>query len=99
MSPAPSYLHPSLVEVLQYFTFQHLPPHLQTVSRPFAALAAQVAKRGGGLECTVALRKLLEAKDAAVRAALSSPGAATRVDSLMSSVDPEWVVAAEGGQS
>jgi hypothetical protein len=65
-------LHPSITGVLRYFTYDHLPPHLQAISRPFAKLADQIAMRSlegaDGPETTVALRKLLEAKDAAVRA-------------------------------
>jgi hypothetical protein len=57
--------------VLKFFSFTHLPPHLQEVSRPFAELAKQVAERApDNQETTVALRKLLEAKDSAVRATL-----------------------------
>lgn len=59
------------VRILEFFKFDHLPPHLQEVSAPFAVLAEQVARRApDNEETTVALRKLLEAKDAAVRAAL-----------------------------
>jgi hypothetical protein len=47
-----------------------LPEHLQETSRPFAELAYTVAKQSDNRETTVALRKLLEAKDAAVRAVL-----------------------------
>ncbi len=55
----------------QFFTFEHLPPHLQTISREFAILATQVVNAlPSNPERTVALRKLLESKDAAVRAAL-----------------------------
>jgi hypothetical protein len=54
--------------IAQFFTFAHLPPHLQEVSRPFAELAAKVVELPRNPERTVALRKLLEAKDAAVRA-------------------------------
>lgn len=80
-------MHPSTLEILQHFNFSHLPPHLQEVSRPFAALALQIAERGGGPECTVSLRHLLEAKDAAVRAVL--PGnAAERVQALRASLAP-----------
>jgi hypothetical protein len=57
--------------LLQFFKFEHLPPHLQEVSRPFCATAEWVVQN---LPCnperTVALRKLLEAKDCAVRARL-----------------------------
>jgi len=56
---------------MQFFAWGHLPAHLQEVSRPFAALAAQiVSDLPQNPERTVALRKLLEAKDAAVRAKL-----------------------------
>jgi hypothetical protein len=57
--------------IVQYFTYEHLPTHLQEVSRPFAELAARVQRLPRNPERTVALRKLLEAKDAAVRAALT----------------------------
>lgn len=57
--------------ILQFFAFEHLPPHLQDVSRPFGVLATDiVAWLPRNPERTVALRKLLEAKDAAVRAKL-----------------------------
>ena len=56
----------------QFFAWSHLPPHLQAVSQPFGELAeriVQVVPRNP--ERTVALRKLLEAKDAAVRAVVA----------------------------
>lgn len=57
--------------ILQYFAWSHLPPHLQAVSRPFAELAgAVIMPQPRSPERTVALRKLLECKDATVRAAL-----------------------------
>jgi hypothetical protein len=57
--------------MLKWFEFAHLPPHLQEVSRPFGELASKVCEVcESGPERTVALRKLLEAKDAAVRAKL-----------------------------
>lgn len=55
----------------QFFAYAHLPPHLQEVSKPFADLAATVLTLPRNPERTVALRKLLEAKDAAVRAKLA----------------------------
>jgi len=59
--------------LLKYFTYEHLPDHLQEVSRPFCRLAHQIARQDGDeTEQRVALRKLLEAKDAAVRAEVSS---------------------------
>lgn len=57
--------------IQQFFTYAHLPPHLQAVSKPFGDLAALIeATVPRNAERTVALRKILEAKDAAVRAVL-----------------------------
>lgn len=57
--------------ILQFFQFQHLPPKLQDVSRPFCELADIVCTTlPRNPERTIVLRKLLEAKDAAVRAVL-----------------------------
>ena len=56
--------------ILKHFSFEHLPPHLQRVSMAFAGLALEIDRRGQGPETSTALRKLLEAKDAAVRAAI-----------------------------
>lgn len=58
-------------EILRYFAYEHLPEHLAEVSKPFSELAWLVAERlPHCAETSVALRKLLEAKDAAVRAAV-----------------------------
>ena len=58
--------------ILQFFTWEHLPPKLQEISKPFGELATHiVATLPRNAERTVALRKLLEGKDAAVRAALA----------------------------
>ena len=55
--------------ILRYFHFAHLPSHLQVVSIKFFELACSlIALVPRNAERTVALRKLLEAKDAAVRA-------------------------------
>jgi len=57
--------------ILRFFSYKHLPPTLAEVSRPFCDLAAHVvATLPRSAERTVTLRKLLEAKDAAVRASL-----------------------------
>lgn len=57
--------------ILKYFQYSHLPPHLQTISAPFANLASLIVEAvPRNAERTVALRKLLESKDAAVRAGL-----------------------------
>ncbi len=53
----------------QFFTYEHLPQHLQAISKPFCELAQQILEAiPRNPERTVALRKLLESKDAAVRA-------------------------------
>jgi hypothetical protein len=73
--------------IMQYFEYAHLPSHLQRVSKPFGDLARSIVAEDGiagedgaerlhlprNAERTVALRKLLESKDAAVRAALAKP--------------------------
>ena len=60
--------------MLQFFAFAHLPPALQDVSRSFGELAEQIAANlPQNPERTVCLRKLLEAKDCAVRAVLYEP--------------------------
>lgn len=57
--------------MLQFFAYAHLPEHLQRVSAPFGDLAQQIVETlPSNPERTVALRKLLEAKDCAVRALL-----------------------------
>ena len=58
--------------ILQFFEFKHLPPHLQDISSPFHDMAHRIAQTvPRNPERTVALRKLLEAKDAvSVRAAI-----------------------------
>lgn len=55
--------------MLKWFAYDHLPEHLQQVSKPFCDVAHRViALVEPGPERTAALRHLLEAKDAAVRA-------------------------------
>ncbi len=55
--------------IMQFFAYAHLPPHLQAVSAPFGELAVRLVESlPRNPERTAALRKLLEAKDAAVRA-------------------------------
>lgn len=69
----------------QFFAYEHLPEKLQAISKPFCDLARAIVGYEDGMpegtstqfplprnpERTVALRKLLDAKDAAVRAALA----------------------------
>ena len=57
----------------QFFKYEHLPAHLREVSKPFSDLANTILETTvGSAEQSVALRKLLESKDAAVRAKLIS---------------------------
>ena len=50
--------------IMQFFAYAHLPVHLQDVSTSIVETLPRNPER------TVALRKLLESKDAAVRAKL-----------------------------
>lgn len=57
--------------MMQFFAYEHLPAHLQAVSKPFGDLAKQIVETlPQNAERTAGLRKLLEAKDCAVRALL-----------------------------
>ena len=57
--------------ILQYFEYSHLPTDLQDISKPFAELAeVMVAELPRNPETSAGLRKLLEAKDCFVRAAI-----------------------------
>ena len=63
--------------MLQFCEYAHLPEHLQAVSKPFGELARTIVDTlPSNAERTVALRKLLEAKDCAVRAILYKEAAA-----------------------
>jgi hypothetical protein len=63
--------HPAVEALLKFFTYDHLPAPLQEISKPFCELAERIAGGPQNAETTTALRKLLEAKDCAVRAALA----------------------------
>jgi homoserine kinase len=57
--------------MLQFFESDHLAAPVQALAKQFDALAAQMVKdHAMSPERTVALRKLLEAKDAAARMVL-----------------------------
>jgi len=61
--------------ILKYFEYDHLPKNLQKISKPFRELAYFICNNISDSvlsdeERDMALRKLLEAKDCAVRAAL-----------------------------
>ena len=57
---------------MQFFAYDHLPERLRAVSKPFGEMAHAIVQTiPRNPERTVALRKLLESKDAAVRAFLA----------------------------
>ncbi len=57
--------------LIQFFAYEHLPAHLQAISKPFGEIARQLdADLPSNPEKTTAFRKLLEAKDCAVRAVI-----------------------------
>lgn len=62
-------MNPAFQQMLELFEYEHLPEHLQTISKPFHDLAWEVAQRPTQrpAEQMTCLRKLLEAKDCAVR--------------------------------
>lgn len=61
--------------MLKWFEYQHLPHHLKEVSEIFHAAATRLTEMvEPGPERTVALRNLLLAKDAAVRAKVHPGG-------------------------
>ncbi|HAU25858.1 MAG TPA: hypothetical protein DCW74_00395 [Alteromonas australica] len=56
---------------MKYFDYEHLPEKLQAVSKPIGDVARQMNESlPDGAEKSAGLRKLLEAKDCLVRAAL-----------------------------
>jgi hypothetical protein len=65
-------MHPAVESILQHFRYEHLPPHLQEVSKPICEQAHALARNLDGPELTAGLRKLLEAKDCFVRAVIES---------------------------
>ncbi|GHA28586.1 hypothetical protein GCM10010372_30460 [Streptomyces tauricus] len=65
-------LHPAVAQLLGNFRYDHLPAHLQEVSRPFHDLAQGLAETLSGAEVTRALERLWDAKNWAVLAASNS---------------------------
>lgn len=64
--------HPGTEHLRKFFVYEHLPSDLQAFSKPFGDLAEDmIAKLPDGPELSAGLRKLLEAKDCMVRAALA----------------------------
>lgn len=64
--------HPGMASLLSFFSYEHLPPHMQEVSKKFHALAHAMGNCQGP-EATAGMRKLLEAKDCFVRATMVRP--------------------------
>lgn len=59
--------------IMRHFTFGHLPPHLASVSMSVASVAHQMdGHLPESAEKSAGLRKLLEAKDCFVRAAIEA---------------------------
>lgn len=63
--------HPGTAGIVRYFAWAHLPGKLQAVSARVGLLALEMVDTlPDGPELTAGLRKLLEAKDCFVRAAI-----------------------------
>ena len=58
-------------EIMRWFAYGHLPEAVQKISEPFATLAEAILELPDTAERSACLRKLLEAKDCAVRAFLT----------------------------
>ena len=66
--------HPAVAAIVRYFDYEHLSEPMQTISAYSHHLAeAMIRELPDGPELTTGLRKLLEAKDCFVRAALPEP--------------------------
>jgi hypothetical protein len=62
---------PTEEPMLQFFSYEHLPKELKEISQPFRSLAIEMPEKlPRNPERTTMLRKMLEAKDCAVRARL-----------------------------
>lgn len=70
--------HPSVAHFGPLFEFAHLPIRLQRISQRFFELAVGLLENlSDGPELTTCLRKLVEAKDCAVRQAVLDQARAT----------------------
>jgi len=70
---ASDYHRKEVTDILKYFSYMHLPVPLQATSKMFCDVAYQVANLAPeSSETTVCLRKLLEGKDAGVRAVMDT---------------------------
>ena len=77
-------MHPSIKGLLDFFEYDHLPTTLHGIAKPFGDTARLMVEELEATkhpqELTVCLRKLLEAKDAGVRAGLSCRNTSRRYD-------------------
>jgi hypothetical protein len=78
-------LHPAVAGVLRFFEYEHLPEGpIRDTAQDFNAWAHSLAVHiAPDPELTVALRKLLEAKDAAVRAVVVAEKARRGVEVIV----------------
>ncbi|MEY4428614.1 MAG: Erwinia phage vB EamM Alexandra [Pseudomonadota bacterium] len=75
-------------EILRYFNCGHLPEYLQEIAEPFFMTAEFLDQElPGGAEKATALRKLLEAKDCAIRAALDATARNTALNVQLRATD------------
>lgn len=80
--------HPGTQAALQWLTYAHLPEPLQRFSKPFYLSAVEIiAEVTDSPELTTSLNKLVEAKDAGVRAGIRSdtgrPGSVPRPQTVV----------------
>lgn len=68
--------HLATAQILRHFAWGHLPPELAAISERVANLAYDMVEQLSGPELTAGLRKLPEAKDCFVRAAVEQQRAA-----------------------
>lgn len=69
-------MHPAIERVLKQFRYEHLPPHLQAVSKPIHDLAHKMVTEldAADPELTIGLRLLRQAKDCFVEVAVEKHG-------------------------
>ncbi len=101
--------HPATAQILRWFSYAHLHGRARDISIGFHDLALALVEElpEGGPELTVGLRKLLEAKDCAVRAAIDQERAPSRAmgemirkqqaDALAAGGEPEVIRVSQFG--
>jgi len=76
--------------IMRFFEYSHLPEKLQAVSSPIATVASVMENSlPDCAEKSAGLRKLLEAKDCFIRAALPTPQTGYMGDTNGPGTDPE----------